>query len=109
MGLDFYSRLFSPLFSHALSQVYVFQEGIFTIFFGLSAFFLLPKSLDHAKFLNSDEKNYLKEQLNSDGMTDSNPSDQFNWADIVNAFKSPHVVLIAITGFFGGSTQGGLA
>lgn len=87
----------------------IVQEGIFTILFGFASFFLLPRTIDHATFLNSDNKCYLKERLRAEGMTDSNPSDQFNWRDLVEAFKSPHVILIAIIGFFGGSTQGGLA
>ncbi|KAJ7653195.1 major facilitator superfamily domain-containing protein [Mycena polygramma] len=93
---------------HGWSWVFIL-EGLFTILFGLSAFFLLPKTLKHTKFLNSCEKDYLKERLTAEGMTEDDPADGLNWPDIIYAFKSPHIMLMAIMGFFGGSTQGGLA
>ncbi|KAJ7158091.1 major facilitator superfamily domain-containing protein [Mycena filopes] len=87
---------------HGWAWIFIL-EGIFTVIFGLSAFFMLPRTLEDANFLNHEHKEYLKARLAADGMTNNNPADQFNWAD------SPHVLLISVAGFFGGSTQGGLA
>ncbi|KAF7335782.1 MFS general substrate transporter [Mycena venus] len=93
---------------HGWAWIFIL-EGIFTILFGIASFVLLPRTLADARFLSAADKEYLRARLHEEGMTETNIKDHFNWADVIEAFKLPQVLLLAITGFFSGSTQGGLA
>ncbi|KAF9458876.1 major facilitator superfamily domain-containing protein [Collybia nuda] len=85
-------------------------EGLFTIVFGLISVFLLPASVENARVFTEKEKEYLVATLKEDGMVARNPiHDQFRWSAIVETFKRPHLLSMALACFFGGTTETGLA
>lgn len=80
-------------------------EGLFTVVFGVLSYFLLPRSPAHARFLNSDEKDYIVSALKRDGATGKNDAaDSFSWREVGMAFKLPQVWMLAIMFFFDGET-----
>ncbi|PPQ89888.1 hypothetical protein CVT25_004810 [Psilocybe cyanescens] len=85
-------------------------EGLFTVVFGVLSYFLLPRSPAHARFLNSDEKDYIVSALKRDGATGTNDAaDSFSWREVGMAFKLPQVWMLAIMFFFDGTILYGLA
>jgi len=85
-------------------------EGLFTILFGLSSFFLLPRSPTHARFLNDDEKAYIVAKLREDGALGRDDTvDSFSWSEVWKAFTLPQVGLVALIFFFDGVVLYGLA
>lgn len=78
-------------------------EGLFTVLFGASTFFLLPASPSKARFLNQEEKDYINAKLKEDGATGQDEdADKFSWREVGMAFKLPQVWLLAIIFFFDG-------
>ncbi|KAK7035976.1 MFS domain-containing protein [Favolaschia claudopus] len=78
-------------------------EGTITVFIGLVAFFFLPDSPDHARFLNDEEKTYIKAKLREDGAIDGDDdASAFSWGEVTKAFTSIQVLLCGIVFFFGG-------
>ncbi|EKM58174.1 uncharacterized protein PHACADRAFT_252274 [Phanerochaete carnosa HHB-10118-sp] len=85
-------------------------EGLFTVCFGAASFWLLPRTPQYALFLTSEEKQYISEVLQDDGVVAANASeDEFSWHHVIETFKKPHVLVLTVAGFFNGSTLSGLA
>jgi len=85
-------------------------EGLFTVLFGASAFFLLPRSPAHARFLTAKEKEYVIAHLRESGATgrDEN-ADKFSWREVGQAFTLPQVGMLAVIFFLDGAILYGLA
>lgn len=78
-------------------------EGLFTFAFGVATFFLLPRTPSHARFLSTEEKEYIVETLKEDGATGKDEaSDAFSWREVRMAFKLPQVWMLAIIFFLDG-------
>ena len=92
--------------SVSLAIVYDNPIGLFTVLFGLCSYFLVPATPNHARFLSSDEKEYVAEQLRIRGAVAGirDEDDRFSWAEVLKAFKAPQVLFMAIT-FFPSGTQ----
>ncbi|KAG6917190.1 hypothetical protein DXG01_003533 [Tephrocybe rancida] len=85
-------------------------EGLFTIVFGVSAFFLLPSSPETARFLTMEEKDYVLRQLRDAGATGfEENADAFSWSEVVRALTLPQMWMVAVTFFFDGAQIYGLA
>ncbi|KAI0670626.1 MFS general substrate transporter [Trametes maxima] len=85
-------------------------EGAFTVLFGLVAFSLLPNSPTEALLFSAAEKRAVARALHEDGIVLVNEQDKdYTWSEFWRAFVQPHVVLIALSGFFNGATVSGLA
>ncbi|KII88410.1 hypothetical protein PLICRDRAFT_54249 [Plicaturopsis crispa FD-325 SS-3] len=85
-------------------------EGIFTFLFGALSFFILPRSVAHARFLQPHEKKYITARLREDGVMSAEDSgDDFSWAEVGRAFLLPQVWFMVIPFFFCGTTLYGLA
>lgn len=79
-------------------------EGAVTVACGLAAFFLLPCSPTHARFLNQQEKDYVVEKLQQDRVMSKDPGvDAFRWSEVGKAFSSPQVVIVGIIYFLNGT------
>ncbi|KAJ6500774.1 major facilitator superfamily domain-containing protein [Mycena sanguinolenta] len=77
-------------------------EGAITVVVGLVSFFFMPASPDHARFLNDEEKSYIKAKLREDGAISGDEADSFSWAEVGKAFVSIHVLIVGIVFFFSG-------
>ncbi|KAF4590742.1 hypothetical protein EYR40_009339 [Pleurotus pulmonarius] len=78
-------------------------EGLFTVFFGLLSFFVIPRSAKHCTLLNAREREYVMDRLREDGALSQHESaDHFAWGEIVQALKFPHVWFILVLFFFNG-------
>ncbi|KAG6889428.1 hypothetical protein C0995_001196 [Termitomyces sp. Mi166 len=85
-------------------------EGVFSILFGFSAFFILPHSPAHAPFLNDPEKHYVISRLRESGAISRNDQvDAFNWGEVGKAFTLPHAWMLYSISFFAGAITYGLA
>ncbi|KAI0665059.1 MFS general substrate transporter [Cubamyces menziesii] len=85
-------------------------EGAFTVLFGLAAYFLLPNAPTSAPFFTETEKEFIKRALHEDGIILVGEQDNdYTWTEFWRAFIQPHVILIALSGFFNGATVSGLA
>ncbi|KAJ8463200.1 hypothetical protein ONZ45_g17665 [Pleurotus djamor] len=84
-------------------------EGLFTVLFGIFAFFFMPPSPSHARFLSEDEKRYINAKLLEDQAIGSEEADSFKWIEIGRAFALPQVWFLAIIFFFSGCTLYSLA
>ncbi|KAJ6503584.1 major facilitator superfamily domain-containing protein [Mycena sanguinolenta] len=78
-------------------------EGAITVAIGLSGYFLMPDTPDHPRFLNEEEKSYIKAKLKEDGAIAGDDADVFSWIEVVRAFTSIHVLLVAVMCFTGGT------
>jgi hypothetical protein len=77
------------------------QEGVFTVLFGILVYFVLPTSVDTAWFLTAEEKAAYKEDLDQDWSGDTE-HEAFEWKQVVNALKTPHVWMMAVPLFMNG-------
>lgn len=78
--------------------------------FGITSFFLLPRTPDQVRFLTEAEKRYVEKCLIADGtVARTEEDDAFSWLQVARAFKGPHVLLMAVVGFFSGTTLYALA
>jgi sugar phosphate permease len=78
-------------------------EGLFTVFFGIASYLLLPRSPEHAGFLSRTEKAYIAAKLKQDGSTSKDAvADTFSWQEVWKAFALPHVWILAVIFFFTG-------
>ncbi|KAI9066852.1 MFS general substrate transporter [Trametes sanguinea] len=85
-------------------------EGLFTVLFGASCYYLLPDTPTQAPWLSSEEKNTMVLALREDGIISRNEEDaSYTLRNCIRTFSQPHVLLVMITGFFNGSTLSGLA
>ncbi|KAF5355611.1 hypothetical protein D9757_012907 [Collybiopsis confluens] len=82
-------------------------EGLFTFLFGLSAYFILPRSVDTASFLNAEEREYVNATvLESNGLQKES---EFNWKEVLDAYRLPQFWILIPTFFLTGSRMFGLA
>ncbi|KAF7298351.1 MFS domain-containing protein [Mycena kentingensis (nom. inval.)] len=77
-------------------------EGVITIFIGLVSFGFMPSSPDHARFLDAEEKAYIKAKLKEDGAIADEINDSFSWGEVVKAFASVQVLLVGVIFFMSG-------
>jgi len=77
-------------------------EGVFTILFGISAFFILPRTPGECRFLSETEKSYVIRQLKETGATGEESADKFSWKEVGLAFMQPQVQMLAVHFFFSG-------
>ncbi|KAG6815558.1 hypothetical protein H0H87_000568 [Tephrocybe sp. NHM501043] len=85
-------------------------EGLFTVLFGITAFWTLPRSPAHARFLTEKEKTYIVAKLKETGATGSDEeTDSFSWREVGMAFRLPQVWMLAVIFFFDGVLIYGLA
>ena len=78
-------------------------EGLFTCCFGLISYMLFPQSPTHARFLSSEEKEYIASTLQRDGSTSKDEmADTFTWREVGMTFRLPHVWILAFAGICGG-------
>jgi MFS family permease len=78
-------------------------EGLFTVLFGISSYFLLPRSPMHARFFNNMEKEYVVNRLRATNSTDHDEhDDKFSWHEVGQALRLPQVGMLAIIFFFDG-------
>ncbi|KIK65241.1 hypothetical protein GYMLUDRAFT_39605 [Collybiopsis luxurians FD-317 M1] len=82
-------------------------EGLFTVLFGILGFFVLPRSVDQAFFLNQEEKAYVNAKL----LEDSGQKDEhgFSWREVFEALKLPHFWILSIVFFLAGTILFSLA
>ncbi|KAF5329232.1 hypothetical protein D9619_009310 [Psilocybe cf. subviscida] len=83
-------------------------EGLFTVVCGLASFFLVPLTPRHSKALSLYEKDMVMARLERDRPF-VNPLDHFSFKYVLQAIKSPHVLLIIVIYFMGGTNLFGLA
>ncbi|KAF8895879.1 MFS general substrate transporter [Gymnopilus junonius] len=83
-------------------------EGLFSFLVGLIAFFLVPATPRDAKFLTEEEKEIVIQRLEKDRPF-VNPLDTFSFREVFASAASPHVILIFIIYFLGGTNLYGLA
>ncbi|PSR70714.1 hypothetical protein PHLCEN_2v13407 [Hermanssonia centrifuga] len=90
---------------HGWSWIFIL-EGLFTVLFGVCCFFIMPATPFQAKFLTTQEKQYIDSVLREDGVVaQSDEDDAFDWSQVRKAFASPHVILMAISAFFSGKCK----
>ncbi|KAG6883480.1 hypothetical protein C0992_008646, partial [Termitomyces sp. T32_za158] len=78
-------------------------EGLFSTLFGISAFFTLPQSPSHARFLTNIEKEYVISRLRQTGaISRDDNADAFSWQEVRKAFTLPQVWLVSVIAFFFG-------
>jgi sugar phosphate permease len=75
-------------------------EGIFTVLFGLSSYFTLPRSVDKAWFFTPEEKSYVNAKLLEDNA--QKDEEGFTWKEVIEATKLPQVWFLAIAFFLDG-------
>ncbi|OJT05028.1 hypothetical protein TRAPUB_4184 [Trametes pubescens] len=86
------------------------QEGLFTILFGLSAYFLLPNTPTSSPRFTAEEKQIIMQTLREDGIISTDQKDEsYTKTEFLRTFFQPHVLLIMLAGFMNGSTLSGLA
>ncbi|KAF5364845.1 hypothetical protein D9757_011276 [Collybiopsis confluens] len=79
---------------------------LFTVVFGVSAYFTLPRSVDKCWFFTQEEKNYVNARLLEDEVHDE---EGFSWKEVIEATKLPQVWFLAIAYFLDGAVLYGLA
>ncbi|KAI0716360.1 MFS general substrate transporter [Earliella scabrosa] len=84
-------------------------EGLFTVLFAFAAYFLLPNAAETSYFLKEDEKQLIYRALHDDGILGEGEKKSRNWTEFGKTFVQPHIVLLAIAGFFSGATLSGLS
>ncbi|KDR77102.1 hypothetical protein GALMADRAFT_428725 [Galerina marginata CBS 339.88] len=83
-------------------------EGLFSILVGLISFFLVPATPKQSRFLSDEQKEIITQRLVRDRPF-VNPLDTFKISHVISAMKSPHVILVFIIYFMGGTNLYGLA
>ena len=78
------------------------QEGLFTVLFAFASYFLLPNAAETSYFLKEDEKQLIYRALHDDGILGDGEKKSRNWTEFGKTFVQPHIVLLAIAGFFSG-------
>ncbi|KAL0061216.1 hypothetical protein AAF712_011975 [Marasmius tenuissimus] len=75
-------------------------EGLFTVVFGAMSFFILPRSVDRARFLTHEEKRYVNAKLQEDSAHAEEKA--FSWEEVVEAFKLPQLWMAGFVLFLSG-------
>ncbi|KAF6759370.1 major facilitator superfamily domain-containing protein [Ephemerocybe angulata] len=83
-------------------------EGLFTVSFGIASFWIVPRTLQQAKFLTQVEKDALKRRLERDRPL-INTIDKFSFKEIFQSLRSPQVIILSILFFMGGTVLFGQA
>ncbi|THU98827.1 MFS general substrate transporter [Dendrothele bispora CBS 962.96] len=75
-------------------------EGLFTVVFGASSYFTLPRSVEKAWFFTKEEKEYVLRKLEEDNA--AKEEEGFTWREVGMAFKLPQVWFTAVIFFLDG-------
>jgi tripartite-type tricarboxylate transporter receptor subunit TctC len=63
----------------------------------------LPRSPIETSFLSYEDKEYVDRTLEDDGVLAVDAKeDGFSWPQVIKTVRKPHVLIVAITGFFNG-------
>lgn len=84
------------------------SEGAFTVVVGSVIFFLLPRSINTCRYLSEEQKSILTRAMAHDGSGDGD-QEQFSWAAVKDAFKSPQAWLMTLIFYSAGCTLFALA
>jgi hypothetical protein len=79
----------------------VWQEGVFTILWGIASYFILPRTPETALWLTPEEKTAYVAAMRKDWSGDAE-HEPFAWKYVLQAVKSPFVLLLGIPLFFSG-------
>jgi sugar phosphate permease len=82
-------------------------EGLFSFVFGFASYFILPRSVDQARFFSKEEKDYVNAKLLEDNA--NTDEDRFTWKEVVEALKLPQMWFLNIAFFLDGTILYGLA
>jgi len=85
-------------FFGAYSRLYII-EGVITIVFAISTFWLLPNKPEHAYFLNAHDKENMK--IRSEQARIYVGTDEFEWRQVRLAFKDFKLYIRYLTRSFG--------
>ena len=81
------------------------QEGLFTVLFGVSCYWLLPNTPTALSFLNKEERQFVLHALHEDGIISGDEKDETYTKDnFIRTFLQPHVILVMIIGFMNGTS-----
>ncbi|OSC96591.1 MFS general substrate transporter [Trametes coccinea BRFM310] len=84
-------------------------EGLFTVLFGASCYFMLPDTPSQIPGLSSKERNLVVLALREDGIINRSEDDtSYTLRNCIRTFSQPHVLLVMITGFLNGTSSGSL-
>ncbi|CDO76936.1 hypothetical protein BN946_scf185006.g18 [Trametes cinnabarina] len=78
-------------------------EGLFTVLFGVTCYFMLSNAPAESSWLSDDEKIAVVQALRQDGIISRGEQDaSYTLANCVRTFLQPHVLLIMVIGFLNG-------
>ncbi|PPQ76146.1 hypothetical protein CVT26_011796 [Gymnopilus dilepis] len=83
-------------------------EGLFSVLVGLLSFLLVPATPKDSRFLDEREKEIITRRLERDRPF-VNPLDQFSMKQVFASMTSPHVIIMFVVYFMGGTSLYGLA
>lgn len=83
-------------------------EGLFSVLMGLLSFYLVPATPRTSRFLSERQKEIIMERLERDRPF-VNPVDKFTLKQVFASMTSPHVILLFLVYFMGGTNLYGLA
>ncbi|KAF8817611.1 MFS general substrate transporter [Phlegmacium glaucopus] len=83
-------------------------EGLFSIMIGLIGFIVVPSAPRDSKFLTEDQKDIITRRLERDRPS-MKPVHTFSLKEVFRSLTSPHVILLLIMFFLGGTLLYGLA
>ncbi|KAF8159947.1 MFS general substrate transporter [Crassisporium funariophilum] len=83
-------------------------EGLFTVVFGIAAFFLVPSTPRESRYLTESEKDLIMQRLERDRPPVAS-LDKFSFKQVWNSLASPHVIFVFIIFFVTGTNLFGLA
>ncbi|GAA5846979.1 hypothetical protein JCM5353_008620 [Sporobolomyces roseus] len=87
-----------------------YLEGLFTVLFGLTLFFLLPGSPSTCRFLTPRQRELVTRRLAADNPGGQESEDEgFSWVEVKKSLTSPHVLLLGVSMWGLGSTLYALA
>ncbi|KAM0749079.1 MFS general substrate transporter [Meredithblackwellia eburnea MCA 4105] len=82
-----------------------YLEGICTVLFGFLTFFLLPGTPSTCRYLTPLEREHVVRRLALDAPVEERDLQaRFSWTEVINAFKSPHVLFVGAALFGNGCT-----
>lgn len=80
-----------------------FIEGAATMLFATMASFIFPASISTNRLLNDKEKQILTARLARKAPSTLDPNEKFKFSEVLEAIKSPHVIILTITQFMSGT------
>ncbi|KAF9445028.1 MFS general substrate transporter [Macrolepiota fuliginosa MF-IS2] len=83
-------------------------EGLLSVVVGFACFFLIPSTLEDARFLTAEEREVVLNRLEQDRPAILT-SAGFQWKEVAGTLLSPHVLILAMIFFFNGAVLFGLA